>query len=651
MHDITQIDVGTLTASKSDRTVTGLLMPYGEECRSNLGKFKVGTGSFSIPADLSGMSLNVEHQRENVIGAPTAVRETPKGIVATFSIAKTPEGDKALDDIAAGRRKHLSAEVASVQIKNGRAVGGRLFAAALVEKPAFPSATLLAAADTEEPTVNETHTENEFVDEQGQTWRRVEDTTTTNEAVTNDDGSSTTTTTTTVVEEVAPVDGPPTDTPTEEEEEGGGTLTASTKAQGATPATLLAGAPTAPATTAPRPVELHSLFAALSRARMRAATTDDMTLLASASPTLAGSPEQIAATLMAALTDVKVSGTGSLPVGGAAIQPNWVGQIDQGITYERQYVPLAKTGTDITAEGKKGYKVKRGTADTPVDSYAETGNWSGNKSDIGTGNGFTTPHTSTLHRFAFGNDIAREYFDLPGGAETLAAYFALIKEDHLVWSDERARRAWITLGGAPVAESSAIPSDFPTSLGLVMQALRAIKREKADKRRDKPSFVIVNDEAAEELDFTPFEKIPEFIKFSWNLDGSGLADGDIVLVNGDMGITGTPAVLGGANYALELDELAGGPLWIDALDIAKGGIDRAVHGYLQEFQVRSEAVTIVGTPANRANSTAYPVGRLIKASSVVYRVVGEGTSDSSAPTAPAVGATVADGSATLLRLA
>ena len=151
--------------------------------------------------------------------------------------------------------------------------------------------------------------------------------------------------------------------------------------------------------------------------------------------------------------------------------------------------------------------------------------------------------------------------------------------------------------------------------------------------------------------YTPFEKIPEFIKFSANTDGTGVADGDVVLVNGDTGITDTASVLIGARKAIQFDELANGPLHVDALNIAQGGIDKAVHGYLQTFIVRPEAVTTIGTPDTRANSTVYSAGRLIKASAVVYRVSGAGTTGSSAPTAPAVDATVADGTATLLRLA
>jgi hypothetical protein len=631
-----QFDAGTLLAADDDNLeLSYALVPHGERCRSNLGEFEVGTGAFSIPEDLTGMAVTLDHTRERPVAAFSHLEDQPDTMLARFRFAKTKEGRAAYADAKdpKGKRRHVSVEARDVVIKGGKAIAGHVFGASLVETPAFPSATLLAAAaDTPEAEPVTTHNESEYTDEAGVKWRRVEDVEV--EAETAEDGTEITTTTTTVVEEATPATEPAN---TEE-------------AAVAVPNTLTAGQ--APATTQPRPVDLSTLFASLSRAKVRQATPEDMAFLTAASTLLAGgSPESIARTLMAELSDITISGSGSLPVGGAAIQPNWVGQLNQGLTYERRYVPLAKTGTNITAEGKKGYKVKRGTSGAPVSSYATTGDWAGNKEDIGSGVGFTDPFTSTLHRFAFGSDIAREFIDLPGGAEVLAAFFSLIKEDHLIWSDEKARLAWIALAGVPVAASAAIPEDFPESLGLVIQSLNALKAPKADSRRDKPSFVIVNDEAAEELSYTPFEQIPEYIKFSWNLDGTGLADGDIVLVQGDNGISGSPAVLGGADYALELDELAGGPLWIDALNIAQGGIDRAIHGYLQEFQVRPEAVNLVGTPEARANSTAYPAGRLYTFGGNTYRVVVAGTSAGSAPSAPAVGATVADGTATLLRLA
>lgn len=158
-----QIEAGTLTASRADRIITGMLLPFGEVGRTNLGKFSVEPDAIEVPEDFTGISINDDHAREDPIGSLVTATPTDAGIVATFSIAKTPAGDAALDDVATGRRTALSAEVKNIVIRAGKAVGGRLFGAALVAKGAFPSATLLAAdvgtrdddeLDDEDPTTD-----------------------------------------------------------------------------------------------------------------------------------------------------------------------------------------------------------------------------------------------------------------------------------------------------------------------------------------------------------------------------------------------------------------------------------------------------------------------------------------------------------------
>src|SRR5215210_505674 len=155
MTEIT-IDAGTLTANEETRTATGLLLPYGEEGRTNLGRVKVKAGSIEIPADMTGLAVNIDHDREQPVAGFLAAAHTPQGAVSTVMFARTPEGDQALADALSGKRKHLSIEAKGIKIRDGEIVSGRLFAAALVEKPAFPSATLMAAAaDTTEPVVEE----------------------------------------------------------------------------------------------------------------------------------------------------------------------------------------------------------------------------------------------------------------------------------------------------------------------------------------------------------------------------------------------------------------------------------------------------------------------------------------------------------------
>jgi hypothetical protein len=558
---IIQIDAGTLEASETDRTVTGLLVPYGEECASNLGKFSVDPGVLKVPADLSGMSLNVEHKREHVIGQPTAMRETEKGIVATFSIARTPEGDKALADIKAGSRRSLSVEAADMILQAGRAISGRIFAASLVAKPAFPSATLLASApDTltaEE--VAATIDEATYVDENGVTWRRVEESTT--ELEIEEDGT-TTTTTTTVVEE-APQDE---NTSPDTTEETATVVTANTlAAKLATTETI---------TTQERPTLLAAqVFQLVAEARTGSRDAED--------------------SLYAALADIKISGTGALPAAGV-LRPNWIGPMWQGRAYQRKYISLGTLGTDISAAGKSGFKFFRGTAAAPVASLG--GNWAGNKAAIPSGNGFTTLHTSTLDRFAFGVDISREFFDLSGGAEVIEAMLRAIVEDYAKWSDQTALGKIIALAGTPIAPQAGSGA-LPVSLEMLLQGI-----EEVEDKDDTPTFALVNRTAYRELIRTPKDKVPEFVTFDFSTEGTGTADGTVVIRKApDASFTGiaanAPAVLVGSRSGIEFDETAGSPITVDAIELSKGGVDRAVHGYLQTFEQRAESFALIGTAA------------------------------------------------------
>lgn len=569
MPDI-QIEGGEVLANLEERTLTGLLLPYGEEGRTNVGRFSVMAGDITIPSDPSVVSLNEDHDRFRPIGRATRLWETAAGIMATFAIGRTAAGDAALAD---GTRRSLSAEF-KTGIKNGRATGGVLAAAAKVARGAFPSAQVLAAdaeADDEatviEPgqtaTVAEDHSEAVYTDEDGKTYRRVYDSVTTEEAT--ETGTQTTTTITTT-EEQTEADA---EVETEQENEVSAT---------AVPATARSGAPLA--TVNARQTDLQTVFAAF------AAAKDGFKF--------GGTAPEDATAVLAALSDITLTGPGSLPAGGDVLQENWVGQLYQGIPYERQYINLGTLGSGITAAGKKGYTLERGTAGAPVQHF--DGSWAGNKTPIKSGVGFTASQVSELFRFAFGVDIAREFFDLPGGAEVVEAFLRLIVEDHLVWSDEIALDTWVQVAGAPIAPRvypGVDGHDYAGSMGQLIQGVLAVKAKKADGRRDTPTFAIANELAYEEMIYTPKDLVPEFVTFGANTSEGITADG-LRIVVGDTGIEDTPSVIVGSSKAVEFDELAGGPLHIDALDLARGGVDKAIHGYLQRFIVRPEAVVHIG---------------------------------------------------------
>lgn len=555
MQDMIEIEGGEVTASLDDRTITGLLIPYGERGRTNVGQFEVEAGIIRLPADPVVVGINTDHDRFAPVGRATRVWEEPRGIFASFTIANTPEGDAALADALNpnGKRRCLSGEF-KTGIKAGKATGGVLAGAALVERGAFPSAMVLAAdtPDVSEPAPEEASTSRyvtRFTDADGAEWERVSE--------------STSTTTVTKVGESEEDD-------TEEQPnpEGESEVTAT-----AIPATQRGNAPVA--TTQERGTDLQAIFAAFAEVKSNPNASD-------------------AVAVLAALSDIKISGAGALPVGGDVIRENWVGQLYQGIPYEREYITLGTLGTNITAGGKKGYTLDRGTSGAPLEHF--DGTWAGNKAAIPSGTGWTASKVSDLFRFAFGVDIAREFFDLPGGAELVEAFLRLVVEDHLVWSDEIALTTWVTVAGAPIAPKT-YPGvdghDYAGALGQLIQGILAVKAKKADGRRDLPTFAIANEAAYEQLIYTPKDLVPEFVNFTASTDSTGTADG-LRLVVGDTGIEDTPSIIVGSGKAVEFDELAGGPLHIDALDLARGGVDKAIHGYLQRFIVRPEAVVHIG---------------------------------------------------------
>ena len=612
MPKIQMEGAGRVLASRKDRTITGLLIPYNELGRTNVGRLKVKAGAIKLPNDPSVVSLNIEHDRFAPVGRAVRLWSTSKGIMATFKIGKTRAGDKALADVESGARRCLSGEFKTGVDEKGNATGGVLAAAGIVRRGAFPSAMVLAAEadiDDDIELLEDVVLDLDEAEEEEDLDAVIDDL----EEVIDD-----------LEEEIEMLDEQdPDDTAAE-------VAARRARRRGTSRGTVLHRPGGGLARTRSRGPSAQQVFAAVATYR---------------NPLTRG--DVGARRILAALSDVTVPG---LLDGGKVARPTWVDQMYQGIPYEREYITLGTLGTEISLGGKEGYTLHRGTSAAPVASLG--GTWAGNKTAIPSGTGFTKSHESFLQRFAFGADIGREFFDLDGGAGAIAAFMALVFEDHLMWSDTRALETWRMVGGLPVA-AKVYPGvdghDYAGAVGQVIQGILAVKKKKADGRRDLPTFIIANELAYEELMYTPKDLLPEFVNFTASTDWSGSGDG-LRLVVGETGIESTPSVIVGAGAAVDFDELSGGPLRIDALDIAKGGVDQAVHGYLQTFIKRTESVVHIGAPDAHATTARYEVGDLAKSAAVVYQAVKAGTTGGAAPTAPAVGATVDDGTVTWQRL-
>lgn len=581
------IDAGTLEFSDADMTATGLLIPYGVQCRSNLGMFTFAAGDIEIPADVTGMSLNIEHKREHVAGSITKVWEQPEGVFAAFKYANTPRGREAYQAGKDGSRKHLSAEVANVRIRGGKALpGGVLFASAQVERPAFEGATLLAAEDTpssserEDPAASRSSRYvTSFTDDQGVKWRREEETNTT--------------TTLTKVSDDDPTDDTENDD-TENTTDKESTLNATADLEETmitVPSTFLGSAPGAPRDGRMKAgdIDLGVVFASIAAIKNR----------------VPGAIQE-AETLLAALADIKYDTAGGLTTAGSGIlQPAWVGKLWQGRRYKQKFIDLGtRLYGGIQLGGRSGYTM------TAAGELVQS--WAGNKADIPTGGATTGTRKSTLRKYAWGADIAREWFDLEGGAEVIEELLKLVVDSYARVTDLDALAdifAAASRGDGAALSRRINPDSLPagtpansTYYPAVVQLIQAI--EAVEDAGDTPTFALVNPFAWKQLVYTPKDLLPEFVQLTVS---PGTEEAGVTVPNGKVqvkkapqsafvGLSATaPQVIAGAKGGIEFREHGTTPIQIDAIDIARGGVDRATVGYLETYQVRPESLVLVGT--------------------------------------------------------
>lgn len=135
--------VPRLVASLEDRTLSGLLLPFGQPGHTNLGRITASQASRLDVAQV--VTLNVQHDQSRPIGKAMTLETTAGGILASFHVLNTKAGDDALLEAAEGLRCGLSVEIEPVQVRDGQLVAGTITGAALVVEPAFPNARLAAA--------------------------------------------------------------------------------------------------------------------------------------------------------------------------------------------------------------------------------------------------------------------------------------------------------------------------------------------------------------------------------------------------------------------------------------------------------------------------------------------------------------------------
>ena len=162
-----------LTASETDRTISGKIVPLGAEVgNTSVGKVIFEQGSISI-AEGKTIKLLSQHDVKKPIGKMKSFEVTDDAIYATFSISKSQRGNDALILAAEGLESGLSVGVDVLASKPKQGVlyvtKASLQEVSLVTEPAFKSAqvTDIAASEETPEVVEETQpTESEQVVEE-----------------------------------------------------------------------------------------------------------------------------------------------------------------------------------------------------------------------------------------------------------------------------------------------------------------------------------------------------------------------------------------------------------------------------------------------------------------------------------------------------
>jgi HK97 family phage prohead protease len=156
---------GRFSVDEARRTITGLVLPWGEIGRSDGRRWRFATGALRYsPAHVNQIKLLVDHDNSQSVGRVVRTWADETGQWATFKVARGPAGDAALAMAADGARDGLSVGIGFSGPDHGVTFvddptepGVRLVTSApwretsLVALPAFASARTTAVTMAADP--------------------------------------------------------------------------------------------------------------------------------------------------------------------------------------------------------------------------------------------------------------------------------------------------------------------------------------------------------------------------------------------------------------------------------------------------------------------------------------------------------------------
>lgn len=507
-----------LIASKADRTLSGLALPFGEVGRTNMGKVKAHKGTLKLAPVVT---INSQHTRV-ALGLAASMVEKDDGWHGVWNIAEGAEGDQLLAEYETGQRRGLSVEVPDAVTRAGDLISGTITAVSAVIRGAFPTALMAADAGDLPDDLPDwylpSESSNESTEElvlNGVTY--VRKTVSSNKTTLDIKGD--------------PAPEEEEDMPTDENQ---------------TPTPADAGI-------------VASLRAALAEVGIAPSPTVGMTA-AMAFRAMADEHRK-AGNLEAALTvvthdDGDNDGDGA---GEISAPQGWLGEVWKEQPYVRRFAPLLAQGV-LTNYRELGFRV---VTEPAVAAYA------GNGAEVPSGGMTVAPMPYVVSRLAHGADIDRRYRDF-NDSDLLAAFVAAQVKSYekaidSLSEDFIAAQADVEAAGDYVAGIS------PGVTGVVDGALALI----ADNYR--PTAAVMGADLFRAVLLTPKDDVAAYLTQAFGLE-EGELQGFRIVPSAKAAYVGKVAVLDSST--LRIKELGGAaPVRVEAEKPSNGVQTLAVFGY------------------------------------------------------------------------
>lgn len=147
---VTNEETPSIVVASESRVISGRILPWHETGATSAGGLQFTDKAIRLPVDISRVKLLRDHSPAGVpVGVMTSFENRPDGLYASFHIADTPDGDRALEEARSKVRDSFSVEVGSVSRQGSSVQDSILRGVALVPFPAFANALVdsVSAAD------------------------------------------------------------------------------------------------------------------------------------------------------------------------------------------------------------------------------------------------------------------------------------------------------------------------------------------------------------------------------------------------------------------------------------------------------------------------------------------------------------------------